>query len=103
MIHENAQRTLDAFFWIMHKKQKMVFFFSTAGTKNPFFVLCPNVFYAIISVSGPLGGKSYIRTLDTMIFSSDTVSTLGQSPRVEKLSSRENNGVRGTKLLFCAG
>ena len=58
------------------------------------------MFYAIISVSGPLGGKSYIRTLDTMIFSSDTVSTLGQSPRVEKLSSRENNGVRGTKLLF---
>ena len=34
-----------------------------------FFVLRPNVFYAIISVSGPLGGKSYIRTLDTMIFS----------------------------------
>ena len=31
---------------------------------------------------------------------SDTVSTLGQSPRVEKLSSRENNGVRGTKLLL---
>ena len=31
---------------------------------------------------------------------SDTVSTLWQSPRVEKLASGENNGVRGTKLLY---
>ena len=49
-------------------EKNFLLLFSTAGTKNPFFVLCPNVFYAIISVCGPLGGKSYIRTLDTMIF-----------------------------------
>ena len=65
-----------------------------SGRKNPekeggtvFFLWSPSA----------LGGKSYIRTLDTMIFSFQPLA--GQSPRVEKFSSRENNGVRGTKLL----
>ena len=48
---------------------RRIIFFHRGYENPPFFVLCPNVFYAIISVSGPLGGKSYIRTLDTMIFS----------------------------------
>ena len=62
------------------------FAFSTAATKNPFFATGEKVFYAIISVFSSLGGKSYIRTLDTMFF------FLGYS--------KEKNGVRGTKLLF---
>ena len=47
---------------------KWFFFFFHRGVKNRFFVPGQKVFYALISITIFLGGKSYIRTLDTLIF-----------------------------------
>ena len=77
-----------------------VLIFPPRVRKTRFSPLAKKCFMRLFQFSVPLVEKVIFVPWTPCFSFSDTVSTLGQSPRVEKLSSKEKNGVRGTKLLL---